>query len=453
MSKKLRQQLVLIISLGSYLLTALDASLVLTSLLKIKADLGLNQVALSWIQDAYGLAFGSLILLSGKLGDIFGRKIIMELALALFAVSSLVTAFSTNIALTIVSRFVQGMGAALMAPTALALLIDYFEGPALTRAIAWYSSIAGIGMSIGLLLGGTLAGYLTWRAGFYLNAAIAIILFALSEFVLQKNQTNVHHSQLDFAGAFLSVLGSGLLVYGVNGAKHMSPYLIVAVIIFLAFAWTERRVAMPVLPGALLKERTRFLAYLSRGVLVAATMGYSFFNSEYLLDYLHFSPLLAGIGYLPLTITLFVMAMFVTGWIERFSNRVMLLLGSVAIMIGFLWAFLSNTGNYWQSVLGPEIFIGLGQGLALAPQTNLGIYHVSASDSGAASGILNMFHQLGGVLGIAVMVQAGITIVPVKGMGPQFHEAMVVGMLLTITLVIIAVLLHPFRKLDRKGNR
>lgn len=139
MSKKLRQQLVLIISLGSYLLTALDASLVLTSLLKIKADLGLNQVALSWIQDAYGLAFGSLILLSGKLGDIFGRKIIMELALALFAVSSLVTAFSTNIALTIVSRFVQGMGAALMAPTALALLIDYFEGPALTRAIAWYS--------------------------------------------------------------------------------------------------------------------------------------------------------------------------------------------------------------------------------------------------------------------------------------------------------------------------
>lgn len=445
MKNKTRQRLVLTISLMSYLLAALDNSLVLTSLLKIKADLGLNQVSLSWIQDAYGLAFGSLILLSGKLGDIWGRKVIMEVALGLFAVSSLVTAGSTNVALTIASRFVQGMGAALMAPTALALLIDYFEGPALTRAIAWYSSIAGIGMSIGLLLGGTLAGYFTWRAGFYLNAMIALALFILSWIALERKQGGADSRRLDIMGALLSVLGSGLLVYGVNGAHHMLTFLLAAVVIFAGLAFTEGRVEIPVLPLGLLKDRTRLLAYLSRGVLVAATMGYSFFNSEYLLDYLHFSPLLAGIGYLPLTITLFVMAMFVTRLIGRYGNSRMLMAGSVAIMLGFAWATAVGTGDYWQVVLGPEMLIGLGQGLALAPQTNLGIYQVRPDESGAASGVLNMFHQLGGVLGIAVMVQAGISIAPVKGMGPQFHEAMIVGLVLTLGLVVITSL---FKKIE-----
>lgn len=440
MSKNTRKQLVLVISLMSYLLTALDFSLVMTSLLKIKTELHLDQVALSWIQDAYGLAFGSLILLSGKLGDIFGRKAIMKWALGLFAVSSLVTAISYNIMLTIASRFVQGVGASLMAPTALALLIDYFEGKELTRAIAWYSSVAGIGMSIGLLLGGTLTGYFNWRVGFYLNAFIALALFLLSHFVLEKKQGSETNDQIDTLGALLSVLGSGLLVYGVNGAKAILPFIIVAVVIFIGFYFTEKKVSQPVIPLNLFKNRTRLLAYLSRGVLVAAAMGYIFFNSEYLLDYLHYSPLLTGIAYLPLTLTLFIVAMFVTRLIDNYGNRRMLMLGSISIAIGFTWAVLSGYNDFWHTVMVPELFIGLGQGLALAPQTNLGIYEVEPSESGTASGVLNMFHQLGGVLGIAFMVQAGVSFNPVKGMGPQYHEAMIVGLILAIATVIVASL-------------
>lgn len=209
----LRKKLVLLIALMSYLLTALDNSLVLTSLTRIQADLHLSQISLSWIQDAYGLAFGSFILLSGRLGDMYGRKLMMEIALALFAVSSLVTAISTAAAMTIASRFVQGMGAAILAPTSLALLVDYFTEPMLSKAIAWYSSIAGLGMSIGLILGGILTSYLNWRVGFYLNAAVALGLFILSVKTLEQKQAAQADSRIDILGSLASVIGSGLLVF------------------------------------------------------------------------------------------------------------------------------------------------------------------------------------------------------------------------------------------------
>ncbi len=445
----LRKKLVLLIALMSYLLTALDNSLVLTSLTRIQADLHLSQISLSWIQDAYGLAFGSFILLSGRLGDMYGRKLMMEIALGLFAISSLVTAISTAAAMTIASRFVQGMGAAILAPTSLALLVDYFTELMLSKAIAWYSSIAGLGMSIGLILGGILTSYLNWRVGFYLNAAVALGLFILSVKTLEQKQAVQTDSRIDILGSLASVIGSGLLVYAVNGARQMVPFMIAALVILAGLFVIEKRVDNPVLPLKLIANRGRLLADLSRAFLVAAAMGFYFFDSEFLQEVLHYSPLLTGLAYLPMTITLFVVAILVPRMVEKLDNQAVLLSGSVVIMLAFVWAVFVDGNNYLTTLLVPELLLGVGQGLALAPQTNLAINGVKPQESGAASGILNMFHQLGGVLGIAVMVQMGIKLGNGQNFAGQFQLAMIAGLVIAVLLVLMSILIY----FNREGRK
>lgn len=184
--------MVLIISLLSYFLTALCVSIVTTRLIKIDNDLHLSQYQLSWVQNAYGLAFGSLILLSGKLSDAYGRKVMINGALIVFAIGSLIAGLTNNIGWMLLARFIQGIGAAVLAPTAMSLLVDYFEGSELVRALAWYSSIAGLGSSVGLVLGGVLSSYYSWRIGFIINLPLAIVILILSLIALKPYQKTVH---------------------------------------------------------------------------------------------------------------------------------------------------------------------------------------------------------------------------------------------------------------------
>ncbi|WP_308557833.1 MFS transporter [uncultured Lactobacillus sp.] len=448
MDIKLKKRLVLIIALMSYLLAGLDGSLVLTSLAKIRADLGIGQVSLSWIQNAYGLAYGSLILLSGRLGDMYGRRKIMIFSLSTFALGSLLSGISDVALITIVARFLQGVGAAFLTPTTLALLIDYFSGPELTKALAWYSSIAGIGMSVGLILGGTLAAFWTWRIGFYLNAVLAIALIFLSRFTLEKQNHVADGQHLDVLGALLSILGSGLLVYGLNGAKEIVPFIVAAVVIWIVFVFSEKKASDPVMPLHLLMNKVRINAYLSRAFLVAAAMGFSFFASEYMQNQLHYSPLMSGIGYLPLTMSLFFTAMIVARLVDNFGNEKVLIAGSIMIMLGFGWIVIVGAHGYLKTMLASEILIGIGQGLALAPQTNLSIYEVEPDESGVASSILNMFHQLGGVLGIALMVKVGGSIFHTQNNITQFMGAMIVGLVLTVGAVIVSIIIN--KELSKK---
>lgn len=192
MNRKVEKIVVLIIALGSYLLTALSNSIVITGLTKIASDLNLNQILPSWVQNAYGLAFGSFLLLAGRLSDSFSHKSILNIALIIFMLGSFLVGFTTGGGLMIFARFLQGIGSALLAPTSMALLVDNFEGPALVKAIAWYSSTAGLGASLGLILGGIFASYWTWRIGFYLNVPIALVMLVLSLIYLRskKNAKN-----------------------------------------------------------------------------------------------------------------------------------------------------------------------------------------------------------------------------------------------------------------------
>lgn len=434
---KTKQRVVLIIALLSYFLTALSSSVVITGLTKISADMHLNQLTLSWVQNAYGLAFGSFILLSGKLSDVFGRRRILNIALIVFAIGSFISGFTTSAIILIIARFLTGAGAAILAPTSMALLMDYFDGPELVKAIAWYSSISGLGASVGLVLGGLLASFWTWRIGFYLNVPVAIVMIILAVRTLDK--TALRKSRFDLLGTILSILGAGLLVYAVNGAPNLILFLVIALVILSIFVAVERKTATPIMPLAIFANRNRALAYGIRAMLVGSMMGFWFFISEYLQDVLHFTPLLTGFGFLPMTLTLFIAAILVPRLVDVIGNKKTLLVANITLLIGFIWIVIFAHHDYALTVVLPMVLFGIGQGLGLTPLTNLGIADVSIENTGVASGLVNTAHQLGSVLGLAIMVNISLTFTKTENMAGQFEIAMVVGLALTIVYSLLSL--------------
>lgn len=435
----LKQRIILTISMLSYLLTAMSNSLVITGLTKIAGDLSLNQIGLSWVQNAYGLAFASFLLISGRLSDMYSRRLILNIALVIFLIGSLLSGLATNGAIMIGSRFLQGVGSALLAPTSMALLIDFFDGPALVKAIAWYSSVAGLRSSIGLILGGLFASLWTWRVGFYLNVPVCLIMIFLSQRSLKKSTALEAHEKLDLLGTITSVFGFGLLVFALNGAKKPLPMLGISLLILLVFVIIEHYNQHPVLPLKMFANWIRVDGYLCRLILNGAMLGYWFFISEYLQQIMHYSPLQVGFAYMPLSITLFIAAMEVPRLVNVWGDKVVLIIAAITMLIGFVFTLVTIGRGYWISVGIPMFIIGLGQGLALTPTTNMGIYQMSAETTGTASGLVNVAHQLGGVLGLALMVNIASLFVSPAKLKIQFWVAMVVGIIMMTTVVILAV--------------
>lgn len=424
----MRKKWILTIVLLSYLVTAIDASIVTTGLTMIKSDLNLTQVSLSWIQNAYLLAFGGMVLLGGRLGDLFGRKQIFISALTLFGIGSLLAAIAQTAMIMISARFIQGIGAALLAPTSLALLMDTFSGSELTKAIAWYSSVSGIGTSIGMILGGVLASTLSWRYGFSINVPLAIfmIIVALKELDWAKFEK----VSFDAVGGLLSILALFSLVYTINGAHNVILFGIITLILFISFIIVELNRKNPMLPLRLFSDWSRSSAYLVRALFVGSMMGYFLFTSEYLQTTLHFSPLMTGFAFVPLTFVTFLAALRVPDSVLKFGNRSVMLVGMGFLISGFILTIvLSGTQNYWLVVGLPMILLGLGQGFAMSPLTNLGIENVDTKDSGAASGLVNAAHQVGGSIGLSVMVTSTSGISSIAGM---FQRAMIIGLIINI---------------------
>lgn len=437
MQQKTKQNIVLVIALLSYFLTALSNSLVITGLTKISADLQLNQVTLSWVQNAYGLAFGSLLMLSGRLSDSFSRRSILNIALVIFIIGSLLAGWAPTGLVMITARFLQGIGSAMLAPTSMALLIDYFEGPALVKAIAWYSSIAGLGSSVGLVLGGVLASFWSWRVGFYLNIPICLVMLVGSVMVLEK--TSSHPGHFDMLGTFCSVIGCGILVYSLTGAKHIWLTFILAIIILAAFVLVEKRSTNPILPLSIFHSWIRTNAYISRLILNGAVMGYWFLISEYLQRVLHYSPLETGFAYLPMSLTMFLVAVVIPRLITSWGNKRTFLVAAVVVLVSFLMTLVFLNRGYWLSAGIPMIILGVGQGMALTPLTNMGIYDVDAKNNGVASGLVNTAHQLGGVLGLALMVNLSTTLISSGNMIAQFRIAMWVASGLSVIVLVLAM--------------
>lgn len=405
------QQRVLAIILLSYLMIVLDISIVITALPRIAEGLAFSPASLSWVQNAYTLAFGGLLLLGARAGDIFGRRRMFMLGLGLFTATSLLIGLAQSAAWLIAARALQGMGAAILAPSTLALLSTHFpEEKERTRAVSHYAAVAGIGASLGLVLGGLIADWLSWRVGFFINLPIGLLLWLGARRYLQESER--HCARLDLPGAISSTLGMVALVYGLVHSTSLgwsSPItvgtLTAALMLLALFVWLEARSPQPIMPLRLFASPERRGAYLARMLFLGAMVGFWLFTTQWLQGVMGFSPFEAGLAFLPTTLPNFAAALLAPRLIRRLGNGRLLALGLGLSLLGMGWLSLAGPGSGFLGAIAlPMMLIGIGQGWSLGPLTTAAMAGVEPRDAGAGAGLINVAHQLGGSLGLAILI-------------------------------------------------
>jgi EmrB/QacA subfamily drug resistance transporter len=407
----MNKRAILAIILVSYVMIVLDTSVVLTGLPKIHLEMGFSDSGLAWVQSAYTLTFGGFLLLAARAGDVIGRRRMLVAGLALFTLASLAIGAAQTPAMLVLARAVQGLGAAILAPSTLALLQTTFaEGAERTHAVSLYSATAGIAASVGLVLGGVLAEWISWRVGFLVNLPIGVAMIWAARRYIPESPRN--SGQFDVTGALTSTIGMSALVYafirsasaGWGDLPTLST-LAAGLLLLAAFIVNERSAAQPIMPLRLFADRQRASAYAARMLFLGAMIGFFFFTTQYLQTVLNYSPSLTGMGFLPMTLVNFAVALQVPRLTRRFGNARLLAFGLLVCLIGMAWlSRVSADSAYLTAVALPMVLIGAGQGMTLSPLTAAGIAGVPAQDAGAASGVVNVAHQLGNSLGLAVLV-------------------------------------------------
>lgn len=394
--------MILPIILISYFMILLDNSIVFTSTVKIAADLSLSASELSWITNAYALTFGGLLMIGGRSGDIFGRRNVFLIGLVIFSIGSLLVGLSTNGLMIIAMRALQGIGSAILAPTTLALLMDSYRDQMRTRAIVYYGATGGLGASIGLVVGGLIASYASWRWGFLLNVPVGILMIVLTlKYIPASKKVE---GKLDWLGSILSVLGITALVYGINGASHPVPMVMTGILLLVLFVWQEKVSKHPITPLKLFKDRERSSAYIARFFFLGAMISYFFLTPQAMQQVYHFTPLMAAVGFLPETLPQFVFATLVSRLNEKFTNTQILIAGTVITLAGLVFAAVVGIqAGYWWSVAIPMVIIGIGQGFTLSPLTVAGVANTDKEIAGSASGVVNMVHQIGSSVGLSII--------------------------------------------------
>ncbi|MGX7420444.1 MFS transporter [Carnobacterium gallinarum] len=393
--------MILPITLLAYFLILMDNSIVFTSSIQIGESLRLSDTALSWVSNAYTLTFGGFLLLSGRLSDLLGRKRIFIIGLTIFCLSSLMIGIAPSGTMLIIMRGIQGIGSSIIAPTTLALMMDAYEGEMRKKAISYYGATAGIGSSLGLLIGGGLTSWISWRAGFLINVPIAVILILLT--LRHVKDSPVIKLKIDYLGCLLSVIGLVALIYGLTSTN---VWLILGSIVILGlFIFRQTRIDYPLLPLELVKNNIRSGAYVARLLFMMSMLPYWFYMPQVMQSQYGFSPFEAGIGFLPLTLVNFMVALQLPRWANKLGNDQLLMIGEVILLVGLAWTGLSDFSNgYWLAVALPMIVIGFGQGMILAPVTSAGIHEAPQELAGIASGVTNMMHQIGGPIGLSIIV-------------------------------------------------
>lgn len=453
--------IVLAIIVASYLMIVVDISIVITGLPQIQANLGFSATQLSWVTNAYTLAFGGLLLLGARAGDIFGRRRMFIAGLSLFTLASVAIGVGQSAAWLLVARAVQGAGAAVLAPSTLALLSTHFaEGPARTRALSMYAAAAGVGATLGLVLGGLFADLVSWRVGFFINLPIGLALIVAARRWIAE--TPLRPGRLDLGGAVSSTLGMAALVFGLVRVAEASwrdefalTALATGMLMVFGFVWIERRASHPVLPLRLLANRERVGAYVTRMLFMAGAVGFWFFSTQFLQGVLHMRPLQAGLAFLPVTLPNFASAIAVPRLTRRYSNEALLMAGLLLGIAGLLWLGQANAhASYWLDIAPPMVLIGLGQGMLLGPLTSAGVAGVAREDAGAASGLVNVAHQLGGALGLGVLVLVFAGAAPtnahdINTLAHRIAAVMNVGALLFALAVLVswACIVAPRRRI------
>jgi EmrB/QacA subfamily drug resistance transporter len=402
---------VLGIVLATYLMIVLDVSVVIAALPKIQSSLHFSPTGLSWVQSAYTLSFGGLLLLGARAGDILGRRRMLIGGLALFTAASLAGGLAPSAEWLLAARAVQGVGAAIAAPSTLALLTTTFrEGSERTRAIAYYSAVAGGGGSVGLVLGGTLTDWLSWRWGLFINVPVGLVVMALAPRFLPE--TERRSGRFDLTGAITSTAGMTALVYGFVraasdgwGDRLTLASFAAGAALLAGFVVTEARAEQPITPLHLFADRARSGAYAARVLVVGGMFSTFFFLTQFLQGVSGFSALQAGLAFLPMTAVMFAMGRVVPKLTPRFGNTRLLVGGLGLAVAGVAWLSQVSAGmHYFPQVAVPLALVGTGIGIAFTPLTTAGVAGVAPHDAGAASGLLNVAQQLGASLGLGILI-------------------------------------------------
>ena len=427
--------LALLVIATAQLMVVLDATIVNVALPHIQRALGFSGSGLEWVVNAYALAFGGLMLLGGRLGDLLGRRKVFIAGLLVFSAASLAGGFATSQAWLLAARAVQGAGAAIVAPTALALITTTFsEGKPRNQAMGVYAAMSVAGGAVGLIVGGLLTTYLSWRWVFFVNVPIGVAAALAAPRVLSESRRQ--RGRFDLPGAVTGTTGLATLVYGLssaatspNGVSHWGDAkvlasLAAAVVLLAAFAVIEPRSRYALLPVPLLRDRTRTGAYLSYAGVGIFVFSMFFFLTVFMQAAWGYSALKTGLAYLPFTAALFLGAGAVAQLVPKIGARPILIAGSALSTGGLYWlSRISEHDTYASAVLGPTMVIGAGAALLFVTLSLVALNRVAEADSGVASSLLNTGQQLGGAIGLALLGTVAWTVVAHSAHARAAHAA------------------------------
>ena len=413
----------LVVIATAQLMVVLDSTIVNVALPDVQRALGFSGTGLEWVVNAYALTFGGLLLLGGRAGDILGRRRVFIAGIILFSLASLLGGFATTQAWLLAARAVQGVGGAIIAPTALSLIATNFpEGPPRNRAMGVYGAMSIGGAAVGLVAGGLLTTYLSWRWVLFVNVPIGVAVALVAPWALAESPRR--RDRFDLPGAITSMLGLAALVYGLtsaatsqNGVSHWGDTKVIvsltaAVVLLTGFIVIEARSPHALLPLRIFRNRDRSAANVIMLCIGTAMFGMFFFLTIFVQTVWGYSALKTGIAYLPLTAATMAMAGLSAQLVPRIGARP-LLLGSSAISVGgmFWLSRINEHSTYAGGLLGPMLVTAAGLGLLFTPLTLVVLSKVDDRDAGLASSLPNVGQQVGGSIGLALLGTVAWTVV------------------------------------------
>ncbi len=406
-----RKGLALALLAAAQFVVVLDASIVNVALPSIGRDLDFSQQNLSWVVNAYTLVFGGFLLLGGRMADLLGRRRVFTAGLVLFAIASLLGGLATSEGQLIAARALQGLGAAILSPAALAILTTTFaEGAERNRALGVWGAVAGSGGAVGVLLGGVLTEYLGWEWVLFVNVPVALFAAAMTSRVLPESR-ETGARRYDVAGAVSITAGISLLVYALVDAVDVGwgdtqtlGLIALSLLLIASFIVIELRSSHPLISFAIFRKRTLTGANIVAILVAMSLFSMFFFVSLYMQQVLGYDALKAGVAYLPLAVGIILSAGIASQLVTRLGFKPVMVAGFVLIAAGLLWfAQVSPGGTYVGDVLFPSLLAAVGLGLVFVPLTIAAVAGVSAQESGLASGLINTSQQVGGALGLAIL--------------------------------------------------
>nr|WP_280923509.1 MFS transporter [Streptomyces palmae] len=401
----------LVVIASCQLMVVLDITIVNIALPHIQSALRFSTTDLSWVVNAYTLTFGGLLLLGGRAGDILGRRRVFVFGVLLFVLASLLGGLAQSSGQLLAARALQGVGGAIASPTALALITTTFaEGPERNRAFGVFGAVSAGGGAIGLLLGGVLVEWLDWRWIFFVNVPIGLAIALASPRVIKESER--HPGHFDLAGAIASTLGMAALVYGFIRAAEEGwrdgltlAAFAAAAVLLAVFVTVERRSPQPITPLRMFADRNRSGAYVIMLSLAAAIFGMFFFLTLFVQEVLDFSPIQAGLAFLPVSVMIAVGAGAASQLLPKFGPKPFMVGGALLAAIGLSWLTrISVDSTYLGSLLVPMMLFALGMGMQFVSLTLMAVSGVAPHEAGAASGLLNTSQRVGGSLGLSILV-------------------------------------------------